>query len=424
MFQEVRRHFLAVLGLAALAPVALALPAQAANSRGHAAANSTIIVYAGSSLTSAFNTIAATFGQQHNVTVKFNYGGSDTLVNQMAQGAPADVFASANTAQMNIAVSKGLIAAGTPQVFARNRLVVIVPKSNPKHLYSLPDLGEPGVSLVLADPTVPVGKYARAALTVMANDAAFGPDFLSRVTANIKSNELDDKSVVAKVQLGEADAGIVYSTDVTSQVGSIPIPAPYNQIATYPIAVTKSSHNAAVAQAFVNYVLSSAGQSVLTQDGFITTTPAGGYSPSFTVTGLVTTPTTFTVADLQKLPAVTVKVTKRTDVKVLGTDTYTGVLLNTVIQQTVPISNTSFKNDPLNLFATVHATDNYAVTVGFAEMLPNFGNQQILLAYAEDGKPLAKSDGAVELVVPNDYLAGRDVYNVDEIVVGRPLGNW
>ena len=78
----------------------------------------------------------------------------------------------------------------------------------------------------------------------------------------------------------------------------------------------------------------------------------------------------------------------------------------------------------LNMFATVHATDNYAVTVGFAEILPTFGNQQIILAYAEDGKPLAKSDGAVELIVPNDRLAGRDVDNVDEIVVGRPLGNW
>ena len=346
MFQASSRRFLALVGLVALVPAILALPAQAASSRSHAAANSTIIVYAGSSLTGAFTSIATAFGQQNNVTVKFNFGGSDTLVTQMAQGAPADVFASANTAQMNIAVSKGLIA-GTPQVFARNRLVVIVPKNNPKHLYSLPDLGQPGVNLVLADPTVPVGKYARAALQVMANDAAFGPDFLSRVTANIKSNELDDKSVVTKVQLGEADAGIVYSTDVTSQVGSIAIPAPYNQIAVYPIAVTKGSHNAAMAQKFVNYVLSSAGQSVLNQDGFITTAPAGGYSPSFTVTGLVTTPTTFTVADLQKLPAITVKVTKRTDVKVLGTDTYTGVLLNTVIQQTVPISNTSFKNDPL-----------------------------------------------------------------------------
>jgi molybdate transport system substrate-binding protein len=423
MFQAYRRQFLACLGMAALAPAALALPVQAAHSHSRAAANSTIIVYAGSSLTGAFTTIAAAFEKQNNVTVKFNFGGSDTLVNQMAQGAPADVFASANTAQMNIAVSKGLIA-GTPQVFARNRLVVIVPKSNPKHLYSLPDLGQPGVNLVLAAPTVPVGKYARAALQVMANDAAFGPDFLSRVTANIKSNELDDKSVVAKVQLGEADAGIVYTTDVTSQVGSIDIPPPYNQIAVYPIAVTKSSQNASMAQKFVNYVLSSAGQSVLNQAGFITSAPAGGYSPSFTVTGLVTTPTTFTVADLQKLPATTIKVTKRTDVKVLGTDTYTGVLLNTVIQQTVPISNTSFKNDPLNMFATVHATDNYAVTVGFAEILPTFGHQQIILAYEEDGKPLAKSDGAVELIVPGDTLAGRDVYNVDEIIVGRPLGNW
>src|SRR5271166_1923126 len=99
MFQPRRHRFLALITAAALAPATLALPAQAASSRIHAAANSTIIVYAGSSLTGAFTTIAAAFEKQNNVTVKFNFGGSDTLITQMSQGAPADVFASANTAQ-------------------------------------------------------------------------------------------------------------------------------------------------------------------------------------------------------------------------------------------------------------------------------------------------------------------------------------
>jgi molybdate transport system substrate-binding protein len=129
-------------------------------------------------------------------------------------------------------------------VFVRNSLVVIVPKSNPKHIASLPDLGLPGVNLVLAAPAVPVGKYARAAFTVMATDAAFGPDFLARITANIKSNEVDVKAVAAKVSLGEADAGVVYPTDVTPRVAArvriIEVPAPFNQIASYPIAPART----------------------------------------------------------------------------------------------------------------------------------------------------------------------------------------
>src|SRR5579859_4079924 len=135
---------------------------RAARSTGHAAAGGTLTVFAAASLTEAFTTIGASFGQANNATVKFNFAGSDALVTQIAQGAPADVFASANQAQMTLAVSKGLIAS-TPSVFVRNRLIVIVPKDNPAHIYSLADLGRPGVNLVLAAPTVPVGKYARAA---------------------------------------------------------------------------------------------------------------------------------------------------------------------------------------------------------------------------------------------------------------------
>ena len=226
--------------------------------------------------------------------------------------------------------------------------------------------------------------------------------------------------------LGEGDAGVVYVTDVTSavtqQLQTIPIPPPYNQIATYPIAVTKPNSNAALARKFVAYVLSSAGQSVLHDAGFITSSALGGYSPSVQVTGLVVNPTTFTLSDLQKLPFTKVTAMLRTDTKVLGTDTYTGVLLNTVIQQTVPVTNTSFKNDALRMFVTVGATDNYEVTVGMAEILPNFGHQQILLAYAKNGQPLSKDEGALELIVPGDTLAGRDVRNVNRIVVGTPFG--
>ena len=229
-------------------------------------------MFAAASLKEAFTTIGAQFAVHDRAKVTFNFGGSDELVTQIAQGAPADVFASANLTQMKIAQDKGLIAS-QPAVFARNRLVVIVPRNNPGHVSRLRDLGRPGVRLVLAASQVPAGKYARAALAAMAHDAAFGPHFLARAMANVASNETDVKAVVAKVVLGEADAGVVYVTDVTAQVAprvqTIAIPARFNQIAQYPIAVVKGSRNPALARTFVAYVLSPAGQSVLRRSGFI-----------------------------------------------------------------------------------------------------------------------------------------------------------
>ncbi len=402
--------------------------AQAAPVHGRGHAGGTLTIFAAASLKEAFTAIGKQFDAANGSTTRFSFGGSDTLATQIVEGAPADVFASANQTQMKVVQDKGLIAS-TPAVFVRNRLVVIVPKGNPAHVYSLPDLGRPGLKLVLAAPAVPVGKYARAAFQVMASDAAFGSDFLARIKANIVSNETDVKAVVAKVVLGEADAGVVYVTDVTRQVAPkvtrIEIPPAYNQIATYPIAVVKGSHSAVLARKFVQYVLSPAGQDVLKEAGFITLSAAsvGGYAPAVQVTGLVSKTITLGVSDLRKLPAVSDRVTLRTDKGTLGTHTFTGALLNSVVQEAIPISNTSFKNDALRMFVTIHATDGYEVSVSMAEMLPDFGHQAILLAYAEDGKPLAHSDGAVELIVPGDTLAGRDVRNVDKIVVGTPLGN-
>jgi len=424
MISKLRHSTLALLVfVSVLSP--LGSNVQAANPAGHAADNGTLTVFAASSLTEAFTTIGAAFDKANNATVRFNFASSDALVTQMAQGAPADVFASANQAQMTLAQQKGLIA-GTPAVFVRNRLVVIVPKDNPAHIYSLADLGRPGVNLVLAAPTVPVGKYARAAFQLMANDDAFGSDFLQRIQANIKSNEVDDKSVVAKVVLGEADAGVVYVSDltasVTPKVQSIVVPPPFNQIAVYPIAVTKASQNAALAQKFVDYVESPAGKAVLAAQNFITTAPAGGPSSAVTITGIVSATTTLTVADLQKLPAITVKVTLRTDSGTQGTYTYTGALLYTVLQQAGLVPNSSFKNDLLRQFVTVGATDNYQATLSLAEINPDYGHQQVILAYARDGKPLAADEGAIRLIVPGDTLAGRWVSNVNSIVVGAPVG--
>ncbi|HVA91997.1 MAG TPA: molybdate ABC transporter substrate-binding protein [Chloroflexota bacterium] len=396
-----------------------AAPASSARSSG------SLTVFAAASLTEAFTTIGATFDKANGVTTRFNFGGSDTLVTQLSQGAPADVFASANQAQMTIAQGKGLISS-TPTVFVRNRLIVIVPKNNPARIYSLADLGRPGVNLVLAAPAVPVGKYARAAFSVMAGDESFGANFLARIQANLKSEEIDVKAVTAKVSLGEADAGVVYVTDVTpsvaAKVQTIEIPLAFNQVASYPIAVTKASQNPTLAQKFIQYVQSAAGKTVLAAHGFITQAPAGGPSTAFTVSGQVTTPTTFSVATLRSLPATTVTATLRTDQGTQGTYSYTGVLLSTILQKVMPVTNPSFKNDALRQFVTIGATDGYQATIGMGEILPQFGHQPVILAYARNGKPLGPDEGAIRLIVPGDNLAGRWVSHVNSIVVGTPVG--
>jgi molybdate transport system substrate-binding protein len=420
-----RYPIFALLALATMLASLVGGTARAAQPGSQAKDSGSLTVFAAASLTQAFTTIGNTFGKANNVTVKFNFGGSDTLATQITQGAPADVFASANQTEMNLVSQKGLIA-GTPQVFVYNRLVLIVPKSNPAHIYSLADIGRPGVNLVLAAPAVPAGKYARAAFAEWATNEAFGANFLSRVLANVKSNETDVTAVTAKVSLGEADAGIVYVTDVTPQVATkvmaIDVPPALNQLAVYPIAVTKSSSNATLAQKFVDYVQSPAGKAVLAGQNFITKLPVSTPSTSITIGGLVRVATTLSIADLKKLPAVTETVALHTNAGTQGRYSYTGALLNTVIQKAIPVINPGFKNDALRQFVTVGATDGYQVTIGMAEILPQFGNQKVLLAYAKNGKALDSDEGAIRLIVPGDALAGRWVSNVNSIVVGAPVG--
>ncbi|HTE84660.1 MAG TPA: molybdate ABC transporter substrate-binding protein [Dehalococcoidia bacterium] len=234
-----------------------------------------LTVFAAASLTDAFKQMAPAIEQSNPGTkITFNFAGSPTLRTQLAQGARADVFASADQPNMVGAQQDGSIAS-TAQVFARNRLVAIVPASGASAPTRLQDLARPGVKLVLAQRDVPAGNYARQALQRMAQDPAFGAGFDTRVLRNIVSEELDVKQLVNKVQLGEADAGICYVTDVTpsarSQVKTLAIPDQFNVIAQYPIAVAKGAPNAAGAQQFIDYVLSPAGQQVLKDNGFIVT---------------------------------------------------------------------------------------------------------------------------------------------------------
>jgi len=179
---------------------------------------STLTVYAAASLTDAFRDLGRTLEAAHpGLTVRFNFAGSQQLALQIEQGAPADVFASADQRWMSYAAEKGLVA-GESAIFARNRLVAIVPRTNPARIGGLPDLARRGTKVVVAAEAVPAGKYSREALEKLSTAPGFPPEYARRVLANVVSQEENVKAVVAKVQLGEADAGLVYRSDVTPSV--------------------------------------------------------------------------------------------------------------------------------------------------------------------------------------------------------------
>jgi molybdate transport system substrate-binding protein len=231
----------------------------------------TLNVFAAASLTDAFNDIGAAFGAANpGVSVVFNFAGSNQLAAQIAEGAPADVFAAADAAQMDAAVASGRSDARAARLFATNRLVVVFPADNPAGIASLSDLATPDTLVVLAAEEVPVGRYALAFLDRAAADAAFGGGFKAAVLANVVSYEANARGVLNKVALGEADAGIVYASDLVGAdgVGHLAIPDALNVVAEYPIAPLNDSAQADVAAAFVEWVLGEAGQGVLAEYGF------------------------------------------------------------------------------------------------------------------------------------------------------------
>jgi molybdate transport system substrate-binding protein len=225
-----------------------------------AALSGTASVFAAASLTDSFKALGTSFQAAHSgTTIQLNFAGTPTLVTQIEQGASADVFASADTTNMDKLKADGFTA-GISQVFAHNKLEIVVAAGNPKGITGLADLAKPGVIYITEAATVPAGKYA---LQILAKAA---------VTAHPKSLETDVKSVVSKIELGEADAGIVYVTDVKaagSKVAGVPIPDSLNVIATYPIAAVKGAKNPNLANAFIAYVLSAAGQATLQTFGFL-----------------------------------------------------------------------------------------------------------------------------------------------------------
>jgi molybdate transport system substrate-binding protein len=386
-----------------------------------------LLVFAASSLTDAFEEIATEFQAQHpNVEILFNFASSADLATQLAEGAPADVFASANNSQMNNARDAGRIA-GSPHTFVKNRLVLIVPADNPANITSLQDLDNEGVQLILAAEGVPVRDYTNTMLERLASDPAYGEAYRTAVLANLVSEEENVRQVAAKIALGEADAGIVYVSDVTPDISdsliAIGIPDYLNTIATYPIAITNDSAQAELAQAFVDFVLSDAGQDRLVSWNFISvripeipnsiTLPEG--NSSFTVDGQILNPMTLTAEDLQAgYSSQTLDVTFLNGTETIATS-FTGVPLWQIISAAQPNLNADVRNDRISMFIVVTGSDGYQAVISWGEIDPEFGNQPVLLAYAENGAPIADEQGTIRLVVPSDRRGGRYVQGVVNI---------
>lgn len=216
-------------------------------------------VFAAASLTGAFNTAKTTLTEANSaLSLTYNFAGSNTLVAQIMQGAPADVFASADTKNMQALVDAGLV--GPPVTFVKNKLEIAVAPGNPKGISGLADLAKPGVSAVLEAVGVPAGDYTRQVLDAQ------------HITVAPKSLETDVKSALAKVTSGEADATVVYVTDVTaagSTVAGVIVADALQPAITYPIAVVKAAKNPAGAQAFVNSAVSGDVQKALEAAGFL-----------------------------------------------------------------------------------------------------------------------------------------------------------
>ncbi len=238
----------------AAAAVALALVAGCGGGDPHG----TVTVFAAASLREAFEQIAVDVEDaQPGLDVQFNFAGSQQLARQIVEGAPADVFASADVPQMNVAVGAGRVA--EPVTFVHNRLAIVTEAGNPADIGSLADLADPQLKVVLAAEDVPAGRYARDVL----DNAG--------VVVNPVSLEVDVRAVLSKVALGEADAGIVYATDVTNAadgVEQVDIPDDQNIVATYPIAVVDEAPNPSGAAEFVDAVRSDEGRAVLENHGF------------------------------------------------------------------------------------------------------------------------------------------------------------
>src|SRR5450432_3495420 len=419
------RKTTSVLLAVAFAMLTLASRAPLANAQ----ATKTLTVFAASSLTDAFGEVKTAFEQANpGVTIAFSFGASNTLATQLSQGAPADIFASANATQMTAAITAKRIA-GKPRTFAKNRLVLIVPTDNPAKISTLQDLAKPGIKLVLAAKGVPVRDYTETMLTKLVQNPAYGADYQTAFMKNVVSEEANVRQVSAKASLGEADAGFVYRSDVTPDISNkvtiIQIPDSVNTLATYPIAVTDNSPNPDVAKKFIDYVLSDDGQKTLVKWNFISANipvpsptivlPTDG---SLHVGGQVLNPLTLSADDLKNN-----YVAQKADVTYLsGTDTvkasFTGVYLRDILDAAQVNYNPDQKNDTLSMYIVATGSDGYQAIIAYGDIDPNYGNLPILVAYAQDGNTITQG-GPIRLVVPGDSHGGRYVSMLVSLEVRR-----
>ena len=253
------RHLVGAIAATAIASVMVLSPARAAAPVANSAVTGTITVSAASSLIDVFPVIAKAFQKRYpGTTVKFNFAGSSTLVNQIKAGAPVDVLATASETSMFSAVTAGLV--GMPLPFAKNTMAIAMPADNPAKIRSLADLARPGTLVGVCAVTVPCGAAAKELFAI------------NKVSITPVTQELDVRSLLGKVLSGDLDAGIVYVTDVKAvgnKVSSVQIPANLNVKTTYQIATVGKTSNPAVAQRFIDYVhYSLSAQGILRAYGF------------------------------------------------------------------------------------------------------------------------------------------------------------
>jgi len=241
---------------------------------------SEITVYAAASLTDVFKEFGKRFEAAHSkpkvkvkvkVKVYFNFAGSQQLLAQLKQGAPADVFAPASPNEMKTAADAGLVDTESHDTFAYNRLVLISPASTP--IKSLSELANVKIKVVVASPSVPAGRYTKSFLESIKVDPEYGSELVSNIEQRVMSREENVRAVLAKVRLGEADAGFVYQTDAagSADVYTLPLPGKHSPLASYPIAMLKSAAAPELAKEFIAYVLSKDGQQLLHDYGFMIT---------------------------------------------------------------------------------------------------------------------------------------------------------
>jgi molybdate transport system substrate-binding protein len=258
------KRFLVSVVAAAL----LAGTAACGTSSAGAVHTTTLTVLAAASLNRVFPTLATEFSGTHpDVRVRFSFAGTDALVVQIEQGSPADLFAGASARYGDQLLEERLVEA--PRAFATNRLVLILPVSNPASISTPQDLARPGIKLVIGASIDPIGSYTRKVLANL--DRVYGPSYSPAVLSNIVSNEDNVEGVLTKVRLGEADAGFVYVTDAKAAgdaVRSLQLPERAQAIATYPIAVIKTSAHRDLARQFESFVLSPEAQRTLVAAGF------------------------------------------------------------------------------------------------------------------------------------------------------------